>query len=839
MPVYHSGRLSGGDRNGPGYYNLPLRPQTRDLTIPFGPRNLIVTSPYLIGMNDVRWDDPRVIPENNGLNILGVNVYRATDAEFGPYVKVNDTPVGVLFYRDKTVEEYVSEEDITDTLRIMEPDGRWLVYTKNRPVIEPGSNGQTTDNIKHIKLEIDDGDGQWLEIPAYTLVGHTGEISLIIRPVFNQVIEQVIPPRLPHPPNGRVRVSYQYLKHSVVSSLNQRIFYKVTTVAQDPNNPSGTIETPLNEVYDRSTFDIDEVDWIWKEAMRRNMWILEQGGERVKVFVRKWMGVKCESYEPKYGQTHNDCPLCFPAGEKVTMGDGTKRDISQVQVDNFVITMDGSVKKVEQIFSRLYEGNLITIGAWGKMPITSTPEHPFLVLRKEDSFCVKYKRSYNKNKCVPLSKKICYKNQNPCSHELKYSWVKAKDLKEGDYVLVPKIGANKRHFTDNEMFLLGLYTADGYAMINKGVITGVSITLNDKTEKDLAGYVRDIFEKEYGTELKILHEKKSNLKLECYRKKISEKFFKLCGTGSHTKILHPSIMNASVEECIAFLRGYIMGDGHRNRRKRGIGYSTVSDNLASQIELLFSKVGIPTSIKRYFHKDDPQRGFGGNMWIWVGRANGNYSKKLGLLYDKELKYDTFKKQHKILDLNSYIAHPIKSIDVSHFSGHVYNIEVSENHTYLINNVVVHNCYGTGIIGGYEGPYSILIAPPETERSIELGDMGLHIRYDWMTWMSNYPLLNPRDFIVRQNNERFIIGPVNYQGQRGVTFQQHFTMSYIDTGDIRYTVPITGGETSVPASTNAYREPLKSEASPVIPVKPEISEPRQVKGRSVTWENITW
>ena len=457
MPVYHSGKLSGGDRNPPGYYNLPLRPQTRDLTVPFGPRNLMVTSPYLSGMNDVRWDDPRVIPDNNGLCILGVNVYRATDSEFGPYVKINDVPVGVLFYRDQTVEQYVSGEDATLTLRIVEPDNRWLVYTQFKPIVEPGSNGKTTDNIKYVKVEIDDGDGQFLEVPAYSMIGWTGEIALIRSPVFNPVLQQIIPPRLPYPPNGRVRLSYRYLKHSVVSSLNQRIFYKVTTVARDP--ASGQIlETPIEEVNDRSTFDIDEVDWIWKEAMRRNMWILEQAGERVKVFVRKWMGTVCETYEPKYGQTHNNCEKCM---------------------------------------------------------------------------------------------------------------------------------------------------------------------------------------------------------------------------------------------------------------------------------------------------------------------------------------------------------------------------------------------GTGIVGGYEGPFSILIAPPETERSIELGDMGLHIRYDWMTFCMNYPMLSPRDFIVRQNNERYIVGPVNYQGQRGVTFQQHFTMSYIDTTDIRYSVPITGGETSVPESTNAYREPLKSPASPVIPLKPEIPVARQTRGRTVNWENITW
>ena len=59
MPVYHSGKLSKTQRPD---YNYPLRPQTRDLTLPFGPRNLQVTSPYKTGATDVRWDNPNLIP---------------------------------------------------------------------------------------------------------------------------------------------------------------------------------------------------------------------------------------------------------------------------------------------------------------------------------------------------------------------------------------------------------------------------------------------------------------------------------------------------------------------------------------------------------------------------------------------------------------------------------------------------------------------------------------------------------------------------------------------------------------------------------------------------------
>lgn len=455
MPVYHSGRLSKTDRPD---YNYPLRPQTKNLTVPLAPRNLMVTSPYIIGKTDIRWDNPKLSPENKGLDIIGVNVYRSLNNPYGTYVKLNETPVGVLFYRDETEEEFVSEEDVTATLKYNEPDNRWLVYTTNKPIIKPGTNGEVSFRSEDVHVEIDNGDGQWLEEPAYSVNGIIGEITLITAPTFNYSVEQIVPARLPKGINGKVRVSYYYLKHSVLSRLNQRIYYKVTTVARDPDDPISLIETPLSEVSARSVFDMEAIDWIWREAIRRNRWILEQGGERVKIFIRKWMGETCDSHEVLYGQSYHDC----------------------------------------------------------------------------------------------------------------------------------------------------------------------------------------------------------------------------------------------VE-----------------------------------------------------------------------------------------------------------------------------------------------CYGTNYKGGYEGPYSIIIAPPETEKSVELMDMGLHVRYDWTTWTMDYPLLNERDVIVRQNNERYIVGPVNPQGQRGAIFQQHFTISYIDEGDIRYRLAITGGETSVPASSDIYREARKSDASPVINDKSEIPEHRQIRGRTVTFENITW
>jgi hypothetical protein len=150
----------------------------------------------------------------------------------------------------------------------------------------------------------------------------------------------------------------------------------------------------------------------------------------------------------------------------------------------------------------------------------------------------------------------------------------------------------------------------------------------------------------------------------------------------------------------------------------------------------------------------------------------------------------------------------------------------------------HLCYGSGIIGGYEGPYDIIIAPPETEKTVQLMDMGLHVNFDWNSWTGPYPLLNDRDFVVRQNNDRYSVAHVNPQGARGAIFQQHFMLAPLDQHDIRYQVPINGGLT-VPASWNAYREGKPSDASPTIPNKPGVPDQYELRGRSVTFENIVY
>lgn len=431
-------------------------------TLPIAPRNVNVTSPYLIGVIDIRWDDPSTYIENNGLSFQGVNVYRAFDSPEAPYTRLNTTPLGSLFYRDQTREITVTAEDPMVGGRIImgtNATGDWVIKTFYQPIIIPGSNGELAHHPKHVTLQVSRFTGDpFVTVPAFKVIGETGEVFMIKSKVYNHSTNRLEDPILPNAnAGGQVRISYNYIDNWIQTDINRKIYYKVSSVVVDPDT-GDTKETPLNEVEAFSPYDMEKIDWVWAEAIRRNRWILEQGGERVKLFSRKWAGTRCPCYVEEYRRSKEDCLLCL---------------------------------------------------------------------------------------------------------------------------------------------------------------------------------------------------------------------------------------------------------------------------------------------------------------------------------------------------------------------------------------------GTSYVGGYEGPYDIIVAPPETEKMVNLMDAGLHVSYDWNSWTGPYPLLNDRDFIIRANNDRFSIARVNPQGSRGAIYQQHFNLSPLDQRDIRYKVPVTGGATSVPEEWNAYREEQPTDASPVITNKPEVEDQHEYRGRTVTFENITY
>lgn len=290
---------------------------------PAPPLNLFLTSGYKAGVFDLVWTDPTELALNSRFQICGVNIYRSFDSEFGPYDRVNDFPIGASFWRDQTNNVMELDEEVTDGQWLMrgassaaELQGpRYVFRTMHYPIVREGSQKLPTSSPDDVEVRV---NGQVAKIAA--VLGVSGEIEIDPNHYPNIGTQSRDPAVVPDP-GTRVTVTYRHTRQLVRTDLIERVFYRVTAVGHlitpdcGPSNPTELLESPLDRAAFTSSYEIEKIDWIWREAVRRNRWILDQGGERVKVFIRKRVGVTCPCVlQATHHQPLNDCLKCYGTG---------------------------------------------------------------------------------------------------------------------------------------------------------------------------------------------------------------------------------------------------------------------------------------------------------------------------------------------------------------------------------------------------------------------------------------------------------------------------------------------------------------------------------------------
>lgn len=261
---------------------------------------------------------------NSRWNIVGVNVYRSDTGERGPYFRVNKVPVGSEFFRDRT-DVVLVENEVVDwswgwVYKGDAPNmNLWRLRTRHRPLVKEAGNAVPANSPADVIVTV---DGRIA--PVTRVLGQSGEIDLDPDPVWNPATENYVYPPVPKADGTSVvTVSYRYSRLNLVTALdaNSKVFYRITTVAVDPTgtSPSGLVETPLGYSEPLSALNSEKTDYIWTEAIRRNRWILEQGGERVKLFIRRVTGVPCPcqwdvAVFAFAKQPYNYCSCCYGTG---------------------------------------------------------------------------------------------------------------------------------------------------------------------------------------------------------------------------------------------------------------------------------------------------------------------------------------------------------------------------------------------------------------------------------------------------------------------------------------------------------------------------------------------
>lgn len=280
--------------------SFPVQPLNFNVQYAFGTDEVAV---------DLYWDDPTLLPNNTGFEILGINIYRSLDSEFGPFFRLNVNPIGATYYRDETTQVTVIDEDVSGsfTSRGDEADN-WIFKTANFPIVRQGNSRIIANRPEDVLITIDGVD----VLPA-KVWGETGEVQLQTAYRDDVRTNERLEPILPFP-TSTVTATYTYNSNLLQTNLFKRAFWRITTVGVDKWDGQ-TKETPLEWTESRHIHQNENLDYIWREAIRRNRWIIDQGGERVKVFIHKHQGVPC-GCRLRYNDPmpRNNCPSCFGTG---------------------------------------------------------------------------------------------------------------------------------------------------------------------------------------------------------------------------------------------------------------------------------------------------------------------------------------------------------------------------------------------------------------------------------------------------------------------------------------------------------------------------------------------
>ena len=224
------------------------------------------------------------------------------------------------------------------------------------------------------------------------------------------------------------------------------------------------------------------------------------------------------------------------------------------------------------------------------------------------------------------------------------------------------------YINTRDAYLLGRYTADGY--IIDSLRKGRKDSYNHKVVFCIGKGKESRFE-HFGFPRHFTKSREKNVTKYILTDFKFMQLCKECGRGALNKQIPQFIFSCTEETQKMFLQGYIDGDG--NKHKDGYTATTVSKKLALGIQLLLSTLGIKNHI--YSH-ERPQK------YTIEGRTVNQHKIFQVRFYPHEKDDIQYKRIRRKTDLSDAV---------------VYNMEVADDHTYIADNYVVHNCQDYSVV----------------------------------------------------------------------------------------------------------------------------------------------
>ena len=299
-----------------------------------------------------------------------------------------------------------------------------------------------------------------------------------------------------------------------------------------------------------------------------------------------------------------------------------------------------------------------------------------------------------------------------CSPTLngEYDFVKAKDIQVGYYCKFPNVYYNTNNKcydapinSDQFWWFVGLWLGDGWCDSKKHSIS-IAFDINQKFYFDKC---YNFIQNELGI-VPYYRVRGNTIELNFTSKKVQQWLSNTFGNSCYNKSIPDRIKRINDRYKLNIISGYLASDGcvYNRNNTSTIEFVSVNLNLLEDVQDLLFALKIINGISKL--RDSKQSTICGRVVnqkktyrVRIAQSGSIYLKRL---FDKYCIEDTVK-ANKIIDRQlsnhsnkqmvfddefRYIICKIKQIDISKYTGIVYNFEC-DTHTFLCRNIMTHNC----------------------------------------------------------------------------------------------------------------------------------------------------
>ena len=401
---------------------------------------------------------------------------------------------------------------------------------------------------------------------------------------------------------------------------------------------------------------------------------------------------------------------CFTPNSKVLMADGSRKAIVNVMQGDYVINRMGFPGEVQQTYEYQHEGSILNIEVSGNnVPVEATPVHEFFAIKGHGVNRPKTKEARDQSKWYDPSKiERIAASKLEAGDILTYPRLKIDPSKYKEVIDLaeytknhPKLKTTEdkilngngswinRYIKTSELARLGgYYVSDGgFGSAGKSVTFTYGFSKKE-AEKDTNYQIVKVF----GDRVSIGTEKRSSSnRINLHSTVIADLFKDLFGKLPQGKKIPEIYLHAPDSVVWDFLDAAFMGDGGRTVTRR-LDYSTVSENLATQMEILIRRLGFIT--QRQLHAPPVKHPHWQPRYrIYVSGAQiERFAPNLRLISQVVDLTNTGNSgiQREAWIDDNFVYCKIKSITSKLYNGKVYDISVKGETSYVIENIGVKN-----------------------------------------------------------------------------------------------------------------------------------------------------